>query len=54
MSQHPSWKKKLALWATMGRIAAVPLVIVLLLFPLRILPPKPHPLWGGKSPANEK
>ena len=33
MSQHPSWKKKLALWATMGRIAAVPLVIVLLLFP---------------------
>lgn len=30
---YPTWKKKLALWATMGRIFAVPLILALLYAP---------------------
>lgn len=33
MSNHPPWKKNLAFWATMARIVAVPLIILLLAFP---------------------
>lgn len=31
--EHPRWKRSLALWATMGRILAVPFIVILLLFP---------------------